>query len=204
MKTILIAAFMAVTVAFAQSQSIEETFEAGKKSFYSDDFDTANKYFMEILNSQNDDYLTHYYKGLIYEIYFDNDKALTELGLAIGKRKSFGEAYYRRGILREKTGDTAGAVSDYSMAIKNGEKTADAYFNRASLYQEAGENEKAVNDYSKAIELNPQDDISFYNRGKLYMALGEKEDAIQDFETAVKIDKAWETELRELIKILSQ
>lgn len=202
MKTILTVILIFIA-GQAFSQTMQENFENGKKSFYSDDFDGANKYFMEILNSLSDDYLTHYYKGMVYVIYFDNEKAMTELTTAIRKKKSFGPAYFGRAELLEKTGDTAGAIADYTAAIKHGERSSDAYFNRASLYQAAGQLEKAVKDFTKAIEINPSDDISYYNRGKIFMELGEKDDAISDFESAIAIDKAWEKELRELIKMLS-
>ncbi len=202
MKTI-ITVLLVFIAGQAVSQTLQENFENGKKCFYSDDFDGANRHFMEILNSQSDDYLTHYYKGMVYVIYFDNEKAMTELSTAISKKRSFGPAYIGRAELLEKTGDTAGAIADYTAAIKHGEKTSDAYFNRASLYQAAGQLEKAIKDFTKAIELNPSDDISYYNRGKIYMELGQKEDAVADFESAVAIDKAWERELREMIKMLS-
>jgi tetratricopeptide (TPR) repeat protein len=204
MRYFLIIAALFFSVVIAKSQTMDEIFENGKKSFYSDDFDAANKYFMEILNSQGDDYLTHYYKGQIYEIYFDNEKAINELSEALRKNKKFGEAYLKRAVILEKTGDTAGAISDYTSAIKNGEKTADAFFNRASLYQSIGENEKAIKDYTKALDINPSDDISYYNRGKLYMAMAEKDKAISDFEAAIEIDKVWTNELRELIEMLKK
>ncbi len=200
----LITILMLLTAGISFSQTVEETFELGRKCFYSDDFDGANKYFMEILNLQDDGYLTHFYKGRIYEIYFDYDKALDELNTVISRKKKFGEAYLVRAVILEKRGDTAAAISDYTEAIKNGEKTADAYFNRGSLYQGIGEADKAIKDFSSALKLNPSDDIIYYNRGKLYMSVDEKEKAIKDFERAIEIDKAWEKELRELINMLSK
>lgn len=204
MKKITFAALIILAAVCANAQTMEETFEAGKKCFYSDDFDGANRYFMEILNSQDDGYRTHYYKGLIYEIYFDNEKALNELSLAISKKKTFGDAYFRRAVILEKTGDTSGAISDYTKAIKNGANSSDAYFNRASLYQALGENDKAIKDYSGAIKMNPADDIAYYNRGMLHMSLQYKDEAISDFESAIQLDKAWEKELRELINMLKK
>ncbi len=200
MKKLFALAFMLLVTGSVPAQTMEEIFENGKKSFYSDDFDAANKFFMEILNSEGNDYLTHYYKGLIYEIYFDNEKALKELTSAIDINGKFGEAYFKRGIILEKTGDTTGAISDYTKAIKNGENSSDAYFNRASLYQAIGESEKAIKDYSNAIKQNPSDDISYYNRGLIYMQLGNMEKARADFLSAIEIDKAWEKELKKYLE----
>jgi len=199
MKIIIATIAVLFITCSASSQTMEENFENGKKSFYSDDFDAANKFFIEILNSEGDDYLTHYYKGLIYEIYFDNEKSLNELSSAIDRNNKFGEAYFKRGAILEKTGDTAGAISDYTKAIKNGEKTSDAYFNRASLYQAIGESEKAIKDYTSAIKQNPMDDISYYNRGLLYVQQGDMENARADFLAAIEIDKAWEKELKKYL-----
>ena len=200
MKTIIPAAIILLISCSLPAQTMEETFQNGKKSFYSDDFDAANKFFMEILNSEGNDYLTHYYKGLIYEIYFDNEKALKELTSAIDINSRFGEAYFKRGTILEKTGDTAGAISDYNEAIRNKANLADAYFNRASLHQAMGESDKAIKDYSNAIKQNPSDDISYYNRGLLYMQTGNMEKARADFLSAIEIDKAWEKELKKYLE----
>ncbi len=200
MKTLLAVTFVLLIAGTLPAQTMDEIFENGKKSFYSDDFDAANKFFMEILNSESNDDLTHFYKGLIYEIYFDNEKSLKELSAAIEINNKFGEAYYRRGVILEKTGDTAGAISDYTKAIKNGANSSDAYFNRASLYQAIGEPDKAIKDYTNAIKQNPSDDISYYNRGLLYMQIGNMEKARADFRSAIEIDKMWEKELKKYLE----
>ena len=85
-KTILIVILTAgffLSADLSYSQTLKEKFETGKKAFYSDDFDKANKLFSEILNMTGGDYDVCLYKGMVYYIYFDYDKALAEISNAI-------------------------------------------------------------------------------------------------------------------------
>ena len=51
-----------LSISSVYSQSIKETYEAGKKAFYSDDFENANKLLSEILNMNSDNYEISFYK----------------------------------------------------------------------------------------------------------------------------------------------
>lgn len=185
------------------SQSIKSDFETGKKAFYSDDFETANKMFSGILNMESEDYDVCYYKGLIYYIYFDYEKSINELTKAINQEKK-AEAYFNRALSFEKQEKFENAVSDYSEALKINKRYLDAYFNRASLYQQLKQTDKAIKDYGRVIKLSPKDDIAYYNRGLLYSELGNKEKAIEDFEMAIKLDKIWKNELTKKINELKK
>ncbi|MEO8209075.1 MAG: tetratricopeptide repeat protein [bacterium] len=188
--------------AFTQAQSIQENFENGKKAFYADNFEEANKYFAFILEKESDDYETSYYKALVYEINFDNDKAISELTNAIIFKKKNSDAYFERGTIYDKQGKFNEAIDDYTNAIKYNKKFPDAYFNRASDLQELKLFDNAIIDYGKVIDLNPADDIAFYNRGLLYKELQQNNLAVEDFETAIRIDSIWEHELRPVIEQL--
>jgi tetratricopeptide (TPR) repeat protein len=187
---------------FASSQSIKDTFENGKKAFYSDKFDDANNYFSQILALESDNYENCYYKGMVYEINFDNEKAMAELTKAIGYKPKTADTYYHRGKIYEKQEKYLDAIQDYTSALKYDKKDSDIYFDRASAYQELKQYSEAIKDYTKVIKLNPSDDITYYNRGLLYKEMKNNENAIEDFETAIKIDKAWERELGPVIEQL--
>ena len=180
-------------------QRSKELYEKGKKAFYSDNFAEADHYFQQVLSLQTNDYETCFYKGLVYEINFDNDKAITELTKAIDLKPKKSEAYYYRGKIYDKLEKYPEAINDYSRAIKYNKQNADLFFSRASLYQQQKKYSGAIDDYSEAIDLNPKDDIAIYNRGLLYQELKDNESAIEDFEEAILIDKAWERTLRPLI-----
>jgi len=186
------------------SQSIKETFELGKKAFYSDDFENANKLLAEILNRNSDSYEICLYKGLIYNIYFDYDKAITEFTSAIEIDGSKSDPYFNRALVYDKQEKYNYAVEDYTMAIKKNKKFLDAYNNRATDYERLKHYDKAINDYSNIVKLNPSDDIAYYNRGLLYVQLNRKEEAVEDFEEAIRIDSIWEKELRGKIDELNK
>ncbi|MDQ3022371.1 MAG: tetratricopeptide repeat protein [Bacteroidota bacterium] len=184
------------------AQSVKENFENGKKAFYADNFEEANKYFTLILEKESYDYEISYYKALVYEINFDNDRAISELTNAIGFKKKNSDAYFARAGIYDKQGKFEEAIDDYNNAIKYNKKFSDAYFNRASDLQELKLYDNAVIDYGKVIDLNPADDIAFYNRGLLYKELKQNDLAIEDFESAIRIDSIWEKELRPVIEQL--
>lgn len=189
------------TVAF--SQAIKKNFETGRKAFYSDDFDTANKLFSEILNMDSDSYEVCFYKGMIYYIYFDYDKSVIEFSKAI-EHEAKSDAYFNRALSYEKLQKTNDAINDYTNAISTNKKNADAYFNRAALYQEQKNYDRAISDYGKVIKINPKDDITYYYRGMLYIQKGDKSSAIKDFEKAIEIDKIWKNELTKKIEELKK
>ncbi|MEO8664126.1 MAG: tetratricopeptide repeat protein [Ignavibacteria bacterium] len=195
----------AIIFLFAQSvtgQTLQELFENGKKAFYSDQFDSANILFSQILSRESNDYEVCFYKGLVYEVNFDNDKAITELTCAITMKPKSSEAYLKRASIYDKQLKFTEAINDYTGAIKYDKKNTDAYFYRASDYQELKQFNEAIKDYSRVIKLNPSEDIAFYNRGLLYKELKNSDKAINDFETAIRIDKIWEHELRPKIDSL--
>lgn len=185
----------------AEPQTIKSNFETGKKAFYSDDFETANKMFSGILNMESKDFDVCFYKGLIYYIYFDYEKSAAELTNALTLKKT-AEVFFNRALAYEKLEKYDNALKDYSDALNIDKKFIDAYFNRASLYQQLRQTDKAIKDYGRVIKLNPKDDIAYYNRGLLYEELGNKEKAIEDFEKAISIDKIWKTELTKKINQL--
>ena len=148
------------------SQTIKSDFETGKKAFFTDDFETANKMFSGILNMESEDYDICYYKGLIYYIYFDYEKSINELTKAINQENN-AEAYFNRALSYEKQEKFDNAVRDYSEALKINKRYLDAYFNRASLYQQLKQTDKAIKDYGRVIKLNSKDDIAYYHRGIL-------------------------------------
>ncbi|MEP7145821.1 MAG: tetratricopeptide repeat protein [bacterium] len=195
-KYLLISALIFLSSAFLNAQSLKEIYESGKKAFYSDKFDEANVLFSQILANESVDYETCFYKGLVYEVNFDNDKAISELTCAISMKPKSVEAYFKRGTIYDKQLKYPEAILDYSKAIRYDKSNTDAYFNRASDYQELKQYSDAIKDYSKVVKLNPADDIAFYNRGLLYKELKDNNKAIEDFETAIKIDNAWERQLR--------
>ncbi len=199
MKIKITVIFLFVFSSFVYSQSIKETFESGKKAFYSDKFDDANNYFSQILSLESDSYENCYYKGMVYEINFDNEKAIAELTKAIGYKPKNSEAYYHKGKIYEKQEKYLDAIQDFTSALKYDKKDPDIYFDRASAYQELKQYNEAIKDYSRVLKLNPNDDITFYNRGLLYKEMKDNENAIEDFEAAIRIDKAWERELRPVI-----
>jgi len=206
MKTKLLITLVLLSISFSltYSQSLKDTYENGKNAFYSDKFDDANNLFAQILALQSDNYENCFYKGLVYEINFDYEKALSELTKAIGYNPKSGDAYFHRGIVYDKLEKYTDAINDYTFAVKFDKKNPDIYFNRASDYQLLKQYKEAIKDYSKVVKLNPKDDITFYNRGLLYKEMKDNANAVEDFEAAIKIDKAWERELRPVIEQLQK
>ncbi len=204
MRKVFISAiiFLSLSVSFSNAQTLKELYENGKKAFYSDKFDEANALFSQILVKESGDYESCFYKGLVYEINFDNDKAITELTCAISMKPKSGEAYFKRATILDKQLKYSEAILDYTKAIRYNKSNVDSYFNRATDYQELKLYNDAIKDYSKVLKLNPSDDIAFYNRGLLYKELKNNNQAIEDFEAAIKIDKAWERQLRPQIELL--
>jgi len=186
-----------------KAQSLKSDFETGKKAFYSDDFETANKKFSAILNMESDNYDVCFYKGLIYYIYFDYEKSVNELTKALSYEQS-ADVYFNRALSHEKLENFDKAIGDYTEAVKLNKRFSDAYFNRAALYQQKKQFDKAIKDYGRVIKLNPKDDIAYYNRGILYVEAGNKDKAIEDFEKAMEIDKIWKNELTKKINELKK
>ncbi len=187
-----------------KAQTIQEIYETGKKAFYLDSFEEANKSFSEILSLESNNYITCFYKAKIYEINFDNDKAIAELTNAIRMNPKSAEAYFERGTVYDKLEKWSDAVQDYTDAIERNKKYTEAYFNRGSDLQEMKLYHDALNDYTHVVKLNPNDDIAFYNRGLVYLELKETDKAIEDFESAMSIDRIWESELNAKIEALKQ
>jgi hypothetical protein len=117
------------------------------------------------MDMQSDNYDICYYKGIVYEINFDNDKAISEFTNAISFEPKNSGAYFERAVVYDKQGKYSEAIDDYTNAIKYNKKFSDAYFNRASDLQELKLYENAIIDYSKAVELNPEDPETLNLRG---------------------------------------
>jgi tetratricopeptide (TPR) repeat protein len=181
------------------AQTIDELYENGRKAFYSDKFDEANVYFMQILSLKSDNFDNCYFKGLVYEINFDYDNAIKEYTAAIGFDAGCSECYKARAKVYEKEEKYDEAIADLRNAIKYNETDSDSYFKLASIYQDKKDYDTAVEYYSDYINIFPENDIAYYNRGLCYIELSQKDKAAADFEKVILLDGIWEKTLRPAI-----
>lgn len=119
------------------------------------------------------------------------DSALNDLGHALRRNASNGNALYLRGMLQLMVRDEPGpAVRDFSAAIKLNERFADAYRGRALAFQELNQLDSALADFDRAIALDPNDHLAYAQRGALHADDGEYGKAVQDFTKVLLIVSA--------------
>ncbi|MGA2505936.1 MAG: tetratricopeptide repeat protein [Chitinispirillaceae bacterium] len=127
------------------------------------------------------------YRGNIYTMHRDFDRAIEDFNLAINRSPKYCQAYDSRGFAYSAKGDFDRAIEDHTVAIGLDPMDALAYTDRGIAYKSKGEYGRAIDDFTHAIKLKPMYAI-YNNRGVTWNALGDYNRAIEDFNEAARLN----------------
>jgi len=139
----------------------------------------------------------HYFRGGLYELRGDVDKAIADFGESIKLDVNRSYAYASqcrsdayasrcRAFSKKRLYDLA--ISDCTTAIRLNINDPTAYSERGIAFRSQQEFDKAQSDFDQAIKLKPQDSAAYFNKGVTYMAQQEKERAIAEFKKVVDLN----------------
>ncbi len=175
----------------------EDYFELGIENYANDEIEGAITNLSKVIELNPDYVDAYYFRGLVYIIEEDYDKAIADYTKAIELdpnnnsviAKVTGASAYllRAGAYYEKD-DYDAAIADFDKAIEMDPEHSDAYYLRGEAHYFNNDDDKAIADFTKAIELNSDFAAdAYYYRGELYYFKDDYDKAIADFTTVIEL-----------------
>ena len=127
-------------------------------------------------------------KGVAFEIYGDNQTAVTSYLKAIEVDSNFKQGYQSLGNLYFFNDQLQKALIVYSFLIKKYPNSSSPYCSVGLIFLKNDETEKAITYFEKAVELEPNDLVSLFNLANVYMDINAKEKAIIVLKRIIKLD----------------
>jgi len=119
-------------------------------------------------------------RGLSHERKGEDDLAMADYNLAIGKRANFGFAYNNRGTIRLRRGALQSALDDFSLSIKYTPKFLLGWTNRARVRTLMKDFDGAIADFAEAEKIDPTAPQIAGNRCITYGMMGKYDQAFAD------------------------
>jgi predicted O-linked N-acetylglucosamine transferase (SPINDLY family) len=134
----------------------------------------SEKIFLELINKNNNDYLSYYNLGLInfeikkYNLALDYFKKSSDIQI------NFYNAYHQTALTYEKLGNINEAIKNYNIAISlNTEKLNISWNNLGVIYLKSKKFDEAFKCFKEAASLNGDKSLVFNNLASTYFELGE-------------------------------
>lgn len=122
---------------------------------YNEDFEEAKKYFMEVIDDNENIYQAYFYLGEIYnKIENNHELAVNYYDQAISYNKNYVRAYLALGDLYLEREETYKAMAQYLKALENNENYPDAHFRLALAYIQMDMKTAAIEELRKTIHLD--------------------------------------------------
>ncbi|MDR1148260.1 MAG: tetratricopeptide repeat protein [Spirochaetaceae bacterium] len=174
--------------AYTPEDQAQSFYKEGMARFNAKEWDGAIFYFTEAvrLNLKTRD--VYFYRARAYENKGNINQAIADLGLAISKDWSDGEAIRSRGALYIGKGDYDRAIADFSQAVARNPKDAESYNYRGVAYFRKADYDQAIVDWTKAVKLDPKFATAYANRGNAYYNKADYDKAIADYTKVVELD----------------
>ncbi|NLM96697.1 MAG: tetratricopeptide repeat protein [Halanaerobiaceae bacterium] len=122
---------------------------------HNEDFEEAKKYFMEVIDDNENIYQAYFYLGEIYnKIENNHELAVNYYDQAISYNKNYVRAYLALGDLYLEREETYKAMAQYLKALENNENYPDAHFRLALAYIQMDMKTAAIEELRKTIHLD--------------------------------------------------
>ncbi|MFA5318229.1 MAG: hypothetical protein WC323_02025 [Patescibacteria group bacterium] len=176
-----------INMAFANNEESAEE----KNHFY----DQAIKFYEEAINKKSNLASAYYGISVVYERRNDYNKAIEELGKAVGLagdnldyRFELGRMYFNRGMLAQNSGENAAEITTSQNTGAEGEEDL-------SVNQSSGIKQAVMNDdlktseavFKNILEFSENHANSIYSLALIYESIGDREQAIEYYEKLLKI-----------------
>ncbi len=117
------------------------------------------------------------------------DKALTDLTIAIKAGTKEALVYEAAGVIYQTKGDMTNALSMLNKAISLDPRKGRAYYNRAMVFDIIDDKEKAISDYNLALIYSPEMALEILsNRSVLFLETGKYSEAKTDLDYLISLD----------------
>ena len=168
--------------------SFKTTLNNSYKAIAIRDYETAEKYALELLDYDDKKSGTYLLLGNIYTKKGDNKKAIQSFNKSIELNKDNPEAYTNLAIKYRKSGNISASLSAIKKAYALTPKHHDICYNIANLYKQTGDFDNAVIFYKKALELKPDFSLVYNNIGTLYDENNDQDSAIEWYKKGLEAD----------------
>lgn len=147
----------------------------------------AIKYYQEILEKNNDNYVISLLLGKLFVDLKDFNQAEECFEQCIKISSDKPDAYTELGKAFMAQNKYSDSIKIYRKYISIKENDYNGHFNLAGCYFQNREFKKAISEYQKAIELNPKSYNSFFNLALIYEEIQEYDTAIECYEDSILI-----------------
>lgn len=177
-----------LTCFYGYSQTAEEYLALGKEKAADGDFKSAIWTFSAVLESDQNNEIAYFYRGLAKSKLLDFRGAISDYNEAIvnsSSNKFIALAYYWKADAKYQLKDYSGAILDYNRLIELEEIAKPVYyFERARCKFHLEDYRGAISDCTKTIELSNDFADAYYIRGLARTVIGQKESGCMDLSKA--------------------
>ena len=168
--------------------NIEKTFELAVENHKKNNFQTAEKFYKEILKKNPSHFESIFLLGTLSIAIKNFDRAIQLLNQAILVRPNHAQSHGNLGAVYKELGEAKKAKTYYLKAISIQPNYADAHNNLGVVFNELGEFQKAISYYQKAIDIKPDYADAHYNLGNVLDELKKHKEAIISYEKVIQIN----------------
>jgi len=164
----------------------EEAFGRGQKAYNDGDLDGAINSFKDAISQNKEDYVAHYYLGLIYLQKKNFNPAFNEFGSALKINNGFAPAYLGRG--QATFGLNGNPLADYQKAKDASPNLVDPYIQAAAYYASRRNSDAAITELETARAIAPANVVVAWSLAEQYLLAGRIEDAKTSLQTGFTVD----------------
>ncbi|HPJ88650.1 MAG TPA: tetratricopeptide repeat protein [Thermotogota bacterium] len=164
-------------------------FEKFKKELKDNHIDEAVKLLNESLLYGKEDYLYHFYNGLLFKKFGEYGEAENELRVAAAQNLSSPLLTFEIGQLLMEMDDIDGALEEFTETLERDARFVPAYVACGDIFHRISDYSNAVTFYKKAIELAPNFIPPYIRIGVLYNKKQNFDMARVYFEKGLKKEK---------------
>ena len=183
--------------------NIEKTFELAFENHKKKNFQTAEKFYKEILKINPNHFESIFLLGTLSIAIKNFDRAIQFLNQAILIQPYHAQSHSNLGAVYKELGKTEKAMSYYQKAINIKPDYADAHNNLGVVFNELGEIQKSITCYQKAINIQPDYADAYYNLGNVLHKLNKHQEAIISYEKVIQINPNYAAAYYNLGNVLS-
>jgi len=151
--------------------------------------DTALKVFNTSVSLNSNNYETYFYRGSIFRVNQNFEKALNDADKALAINPEYDKAYYLKGLIYSETNQHEKAINEFSKALKINPNNGHYYGDRGFSKFLTDQNDEAISDLDIAIVLLPENTDYLLYRIAAYTLKEEGWDLIiSDCNRAIKLN----------------
>ena len=168
--------------------NIQENFNLGIQNFKKNNLKDAEKFFIEVLNSNSDHVESIFFLGILQAKKKDFNKAKDFFIKTIQIDSSYIDAHYNLGIVFNELKDFQNSINCYEKAIQIDSNHADAHNNLGMVFYKLKDFQNSINYYEKAIQIDSNNVHAYNNLGNSLIGLYRTKEAVDYYKKAIEID----------------